>query len=177
VQEIDPKLMAEAYGKLKAGVKPVELVTELGIPYPKLLKMRKELKAAEDAGTIADLIDVQAIIVHEVAETVKQELSEIVQDPDEIKAIEGEISEAVKKIDNLQLLNTQVQTAAMKLTTRITELAGKENIDAREVATLTDALAKMQVAFFNKPNGPQVNILQQNQTDGPLGKFKELCSD
>lgn len=162
----------EAISKIHAGAKLVDLVTELGVPYPKLLKWRKELKEAEETGTVSSLIDIEAVVVQEIADTIQQELLDIA--PDEAEAIEGEVTSTVKGISGLQLLDKQIQTTAITLTRRIGELVDGRELDSREILVLTEALTKVQTAFFNKP-GISVHLLGGGENH-PLGEFKNLLS-
>lgn len=170
----DDALKLEAFGKIKAGVKLSNLVMELGVPYPKLLKWKKELKAAEENGTVAELVDVDALVVHEVAETLKQELQDLATDEQDIKTIEGEVETAVKAIDGYQVLNAKVQATALKLANKIDALSFSAT-EAKDVSLLVDALTKIQIAFFNK-TGTYVQINNPGATS-PLGEFQGLMRD
>lgn len=170
----DEALKLKAFGKIKAGEKLSNLVMELGVKYPTLLKWKKELKAAEENGTVAELVDVDALVVHEAAEIIKQELQELTTDEQSIKTIEGEVESAVKAIDGYQVLNAKVQATALKLANKIDALSFSAT-EAKDVSLLVDALTKIQIAFFNK-TGTYVQI-NNPSASSPLGEFQGLMGD
>jgi hypothetical protein len=175
VSSEEEALKLQAFGKIQGGAKLSELVLELGVPYPKLLKWRKELKEAEANGTVASLVDVDVLLLHEVAEAIKHDIQELTQDEIEREAIEGEVISAVKGIEGYQVLNEKVQATALRLTKRIDSLSMSVS-DAKDVCALVDALTKIQVAFFNK-SGTYVQINNSSQNDSALGEFKGLMGD
>jgi hypothetical protein len=168
-------LKLEAFARFKVDTKLADMVMELGVPYPKLLKWRKEFRAAEVDGSIMELIDVDAVIVHEVAEQVKRKLQGLTEDEESLRAIEGEIMTSMEGIDGYQMLNVKVQAAAVKLASRIDALSFSTH-DAKDLGLLVDALCKIQVAFFNK-TGTFVQINNPGETTSPLGEFKGLLGN
>ena len=169
----DESRKLEALGRIKAGAKLADLVVDMGIKYPVLLKWRKELQNAEANGEMASIVDVDAVVVHRIAEEVKHDLVALSEDEENITAITGEVESATQAIDGLQLLNTKVQTTALKLADKIDGLTFSA-LEAKDVLTLVDALTKLQVAFFNKGG---TNIQINNASGGPLGEFKGLMVD
>ena len=160
----------KALGKMEAGIALHEISADLGIPYPKLLKWRKELKEHKENGTIMDVVNADEVVVHAVAEQVKQDLIDL--DPDSKDIIEADINEVVKSIDNLSVLSTRLQTSAMQLANQISQISVLCT-DPKEMSFLAKALCDMQEAFFNKPV-TNINVQTNNYSGEGVSKFKSL---
>lgn len=178
----DESVKLEVLAKLKEGTKPQVLVQDFGISYSRVLKWRRELKEAEETGTVNKLLQIDKIVLQRVADEVEKEIQQlnIVEDEpinEEIAVeIEGEVEKAVDSIKGLQLLDTSLQQAAILIIDKIKEKTIFVE-ETKDLYTLTEALAKLQNAFFNKPQ-TNVNILNNNNVsnDG-LQKFRGLMRD
>lgn len=150
------------------------LVTEIGIPYPKLLKIRKDFREANNNGTLHELLNVDRLVFTEVIDQIKEKVVTITDDEEDVEAIEGELMEAVEKLDGLQLLNKEVQDTALTLIGRLQGFAKDKELDPKEVNALVESLTKIQTAFFNRG---QVNIFNSNGSNHPLAEFRGLMGD
>lgn len=140
------EIKLQALGRIKEGIPLKTIMADLEVSYPKLLKWRKELQQAEEAGTVLSLLQADRIVVEQIADQVKHDLEDLGADPE---AIEGELADVVKGIDNYQLLNANTQKAALALVTKINTLAILA-ADASDVAKLVTSLSELQNAFFNR---------------------------
>jgi hypothetical protein len=165
----DEATKLEAFKRIHEGESLSDLVMTLGVPYPKLRAWKKELKEAVDAGTVHTLIDIPKEVVQKAAEETQQQLAEFVTTEEELNAIEGEVQQAIQGVEGLQELNVEVQKTASKLTQHIAQMA-TDTTDAKDLALLVDALAKIQNAFFNKAI---VQLPSAGETVHPLGMFKD----
>ena len=171
----DDDIKLKVLGRMQLDSSPANLrtiSTELKLPYSKLIKWRKELKEATDAGDISSLVDADQLLIHRVAEDVKNDLKDLA--PTEGEFIEAAVDDVVDGIDSYKVLNTRLQTTALVLAQKIDNMADIA-VTAKDVIVLVDALAKLQLAFFNK-SVTNVNVLnQQNSyTADSVSTFKGL---
>jgi hypothetical protein len=167
------ELKLQALGRIKAGERLADIAQDLGVPYPKLLSWRKELKEAELSGELHTLVDVDRLVVHEIAERTKRELAEI----DPSGALVGEVDRVVDGVNGLQVLSAKLQAAGLKLAQKITNLSEVTD-NARDINLLVQALAQLQTAFFAKGVTNNINVLQQNGVGGEgLSAFRSLLRD
>ncbi len=68
-----PELKLKAFGMIADGMELKEIGAELTVPYPKLLEWRKELEEGIENKQLHNLIDIDATLVHEVAEKIAEE--------------------------------------------------------------------------------------------------------
>ena len=162
----------KALGLIKAGRDLKELVNELDVHYPKLLQWRSELNKKVETCTLTSIVDVDQVIVHEVAERVKNDLIEL--DPTQAKVIKGEIADVVSGIDGYQLLSVKLQTVALTLANKIDEASEDECFNTPAgIESLVSSLSRLQEAFFNK-NGTNINILNAPSGSASKSKFQAL---
>lgn len=171
--EDQQKLMA--FGKIKEGEPLSNLVSEIGVPYPKLLKWKKELQEAEKEGKVYELMNLDEVVLDQALESVHHELVNLASSPDDIQAMDSVVDNMSKSIAGLNLLNTHLQDTALKLTKRINILASGR-LKPREIQQLASSLSQIQTAFFNKP-GTQVAVINNPNEKHPLREFKNLMSD
>ena len=167
-----PELKLKALGMIHQDLPLREIGEQLEIPYPKLLEWKKELQAGIENKNLADIIDVDAAVVHEAAEHVAEELIKL--DPSQSEAIEGELLQVEKGIDGYQVLSERMQKVALKLTNKISA-AADDNPGADQIESLVTSLSRLQEAFFNK-NITQVAVFgggDQGSSTG-VSKFKGL---
>lgn len=173
-EEIDIKLVA--FGKFKSGLSAREVADELDEPYSKILRWKNELKEAEEAGTINNLIDADDLLIRRIAEETKQELVGLGADGE---ILEGEIEKVIETIDKHKLLSDKLATTALTLLDRIGVLSSTGGLEAKEVNLLVDSVAKLQTAFFNKPT-TNVAVLNGNgsePSDKKVAFFQSIKRD
>jgi len=150
-------------GKMQADSSPAALRTiseEMQVPYSRLIAYRKELRLAEENGDISLLVDADKLIVHRVAEEVRQDLKELA--PTEGELISAKVDEATDSVDGYLVLNERLQTTALTIASKINNLADTA-VDSKELLILVESLTKLQVAFFNK-QVTNVNVLNQSNS-------------
>lgn len=133
------------------GVPPAEIAEQLEVSRSTVVRWYSEFKRHKDAGTLDKLVNLTDLAIVEAACNI--ELPELIQ-------------EAKLKVNGLQLLDTTLQNTALNLANRINSMAMSAS-GSEELVTLTDALCKIQTAFFNS-NKVQVNV--QNNIGGDGGK-------
>jgi hypothetical protein len=166
-----PELKLKAFGMIADGMELKEIGAELTVPYPKLLEWRKELEEGIENKQLHNLIDIDATLVHEVAEKIAEDL--IALDPSQAEAIEGELLGTVEKVDGYNRLSDKLQQVALTLAGKI-NAAALDNPGADQIESLVTSLAKLQEAFFNKN---QTNIAVFPGGSGSstsVDKFKSL---
>lgn len=166
-----------AFGRIHEGIPLTHLVEELGVPYPKLLRWKTELKDAEAEGKVHELLAIDQVIVDTALDRVQSSLVSLASSDEDVAKIGEVVSGVSKGIDGLQLLNTQMQATALTLVKKISALSHNGHLEAKEVQLLTSSLSQLQTAFFNKP-GTQVAIINNPQdASHPLGEFKSMLQD
>lgn len=161
------------FAKLQTGLDARAIADETELPYPIILKWRKEYREAEEAGTIHKLLDADALLLHRVAEEVQHDLEEVA--PKEGELIASDVESAVAKIDTYNILNEQCQATAIKLVSKISNMTDTQ-LGPLELNSLVESLAKIQMAFFNK-NTVQMNVLNQtNINEDGVSTFSDFKS-
>ncbi len=158
----------KVFGLLKAGESAKDIARTESIPYPTILKWRRELEEVETKEDLAEIIDVEPEIVHEVAEGVKERLEMIAHDAGDL------VDEVVTSVDKLMTLQTDMQEAGISVVAKIEELLiGVTN--PNELKLLVESLSELQNAFFGKV--PNVNVLNApgaQFSDSRVSKWKDL---
>jgi len=163
----DEKL--KAIGLFKAGFNSKEISRELKVPYTTVRKWRPEADNLQTKQDLETILDTDTIIVHEVAEGVREKLAEIVDDGGEL--VDG----VLETVDKLQALQGELQASATSALKKIDRLVD-ECRSADDLTTLIDSIAKLQTAFFSK--GANVNVLNAfgggQPSDTGMNVFKSL---
>ncbi|MDX1810306.1 MAG: hypothetical protein R3240_00040 [Gammaproteobacteria bacterium] len=170
--EQDDIVKYKVLADLRQGSEPKALVQKYGIPYPKILRWRRELKKAEEDKSVTDLLDVDKIVIHEAAERVKQDLAKL-ENSDETKELSKAVDDAVSSLDTLSLLNSKLQATALALLNKISEALEEEVIHTKDIIALASALGSLQTAFFNKA-GTQIAIFNGQSSEKEVSRFKDL---
>jgi hypothetical protein len=149
--------------RLSLGEEPREIANELEVSYPTVLRYRREFEAAKTEGTLDKLLNMDKVVLAELAETVADTLPAELID---------EAKQTVQKLTGLEKLSTEFQSTASQINTKIRSLVmGVDSVS--ELEALTDSLCALQNAFFNKQ---QVNI-QNNYGETSEAKYSALLSD
>ncbi len=136
--------------------------------YATVLRWKRELAIAQKNDTVAKLMDLDQAVFDQVLEGV--EANTVPGVLDDTKAVTAGLSQAKTKADALQ---TDLMQTASDINTRIRNKAlGVEHIS--ELDMLTDALCKLQNAFFNK-NSTNVNV--QNNYDSSNRAYATFLGD
>ncbi len=143
---------------------PKEISTDLNISYATVLRYKRELRLAQDEGKVNSLLAKEQGVLENMAQAAVCDL------PAEL--VEGELEEAkslVKGVLGLKRLEEDLQHTAHDINTRIRIMVGTAE-GVGEVVELTEALCKLQNAFFGK--GTQVLVQQNNNAGGEsYGQF------
>ena len=151
--------------RLINGDAPVD-ITEA--KYATVLRWKRELALAQKNDTVAKLMDLDQAVFDQVLEGVEANTIPGVQDA--VKEVTTELSLAKTKADALQ---TDLMQTASDINTRIRNKAlGAEHIS--DLDMLTDALCRLQNAFFNK-NSTSVNV--QNNYDSSNRAYSTFLGD
>lgn len=159
---LDEKTKILALAHLKTGKKPKDVSDLLEISYAQALKLNKELLKAEQQNRVQDLFNLEEAALTMLLEKVSNELTP------SIKALTGELLDPDTTLDSiakgaqgLGILEKELQDAAIELAKRITaQTLSTSGTDS--LLTLTEALAKLQLAFFAKGTNVQINNMNGN---------------
>jgi len=164
------ELKLKALGMIGADVPLREITSALCVAYPTLLAWRAELKVSKENKTIADLVDVEKAVVHEVVAKLTEDL--VALDPTQADVIEGELLSVEKGVDGYKALSVKLQSVASKLAGQI-EARADAAPSTLELELLIGALARLQEAFFNK-NQTQIAVFGGQSSSTSVDKFKSL---
>lgn len=154
------KILALAH--LKTGKKPKEVSELLEISYAQALKLNKDLIKAEQQGRIQDLFNLEEAALNTLFEKVSDELIPIVNTLEgDVLAANETLDSIAKGAEGLGILEKELQDAAITLAKRITAQAIATN-GTDSLLSLTEALAKLQLAFFAKGTNVQINNMNGN---------------
>jgi len=167
-----PELKLKALGLIANDTDLKDIVAQLGVTYPTLLNWRKELNKGIENGNLASIIDAEEALIHGVAEQLAEDLIKL--DPSQAESIEGELLPVVEGADGYNALSVELQRVATKLAKKISA-AADSSVGPDSLESLTNSLAKLQEAFFNK-NVTQVAVFGGgNQgSSTTVSKFKGL---
>lgn len=159
----------------------------LDVPVTMLKKWKKEHDKLKTRETVVDLLDVDKMMIDEVASHVKEKVSaevsgpqmeikngKIVVVPDKVEpAVSAKLDTFKDSVTGLQMLQEEVQGTAGTLVSRIAVLAEDSELTARDLASLTTALTGIQQAFFNRATtNIQVNTVNGGG-ESLLSSFRE----
>lgn len=162
------ELKLGAIGLLSQGLSAKDVARQLGIPYPKVLKWKPEAEAIELKGDLETVLDIDKVVLHDLAESTRNKLDELAEEG-------GELADQVlAKIDDIGILQTNLQLSATAILVKLNELIDNCR-DADELLTLVESISKLQIAFFSK--GANVNVLNMpgsQQSESQINAFKSL---
>ena len=143
---------------------PRLIATDLDISYATVLRYKRELSIAQDEGKVNSLLAQEQGALDNMAQAAVCDL------PEEL--VEGELMEAeklVKGVLGLKRLEEGLQQTAHVINNRVRLMCGTAE-GVGEIVELTEALCKLQNAFFGK--GTQVLVQQNINTGGEsYGQF------
>jgi len=88
----------KAIGLFKAGFNAKQIARELGIAYPKVCKWKPEAEQIETKEDLATVLNTDQVILHEIAEGVKDKLEDLVEDGGEL------VTGVLEKVDKLHVM-------------------------------------------------------------------------
>ena len=149
----------KALGLFKAGYNAKEISRELGVPYPKVRDWKVDAEKISSQADLEAILDVDTVVLHELADTVRDKFEELAEGSGEI------VTQVIEKVDNLQALQVDLQNSGVLLVERVNDLIC-ECKNPNDLLTLVEAIARLQTAFFAK--GANVNVLNvPGSPDGP----------
>lgn len=148
-----------AVSLMMQGLQPADIADRLQVSRSTVVSWYSKFKAHKEAGTIDQMVNLSELAIREAVTTLQMT---------EVDAI---VAEAKAKVDGLTVLSTTIQSSATFMVNRITSLAASAN-GTDEIVALTEALCKLQNAFFNQ-NRTQVNVQNNFTTNDarPYGAF------
>ncbi len=156
--------------RLINGEAAADISASTGVSYPTVLRYKRELKEAQEADDVHTLMGLDRLVLEELIGQVKAKTESTLLAPQV-----GTILEAVDiNLGALANLQDEFKQTAQTLNTRI-RLATAVVTHVSELEVLTDALCKLQNAFFNK-NTTQVNV-QNNYDATGTHRYQSFLSD
>jgi hypothetical protein len=152
-----------ALAKLTHGTSPREVSEEIPeISYGYAVKLSKELKTAQAKNDLESLFRMPSEGRQLLLDAVRDNLTEDLADLVPLEELEGEFVEFADALDGLKMLDITFQKTADILARKIQSHASVAT-DVSSILVLTDALAKLQNAFFAKGTNVQVNNYSSTQ--------------
>lgn len=137
---------------LKNGMKPADAGELMGISYAACLKLRKELKAAEEKGKILQLFALDRAALEILLESITKQLIPAIDAFDIGELVESEVHNLSDRIDSGSMLNQELQSAGSALANKI-RTAGTISNSADTILALSKALCELQRAFNGDTGG------------------------
>lgn len=147
----------EIITRLLNGENASDLSASTGVSYPTILRYKRELKEAQENDSVEKLVGLEKSVLTELIGEVKKKAESTMLMP----IVEDMLEKVEINASTLVNLQDEFKHTASVLNTRI-RLATAVVTHVSELEVLTDALCKLQNAFFNK-NTTQVNV--QNNYD------------
>lgn len=154
------KILALAH--LKTGKRPKEVSDLLDISYSQALKLNKELTKAEERNNLQDLFNLEEAALNTLLEKVSDDLSPAIEVLEGgVERLDDMLANVGQNVEGMQILEKELTDAAIQLAKKITmQTVATSGTDS--ILILTDALAKLQTAFFAKGTNVQVNNMNGN---------------
>lgn len=140
------------------------------VSYATILRYKRELKEAQDNDTVHELMNLDKAVLEELLGKVK----EIAKDTPLKVSVDTILDKLPENISFLADLSEEFKLTAQTLNARI-RLATAQVQHVSELETLTDALCKLQNAFFNR-NSTQVNV-QNNYDSTGNHRYSNFTND
>ena len=145
-----------AYIRLLSDEDPKIIAADLNVPYATILRWKADVTLAQENDTVSQLIQLSAKALDTIMATAKADF------PEELTAaVDAEIKHVIDGAKGLQKLETGLQDTAVFVNNRIRAMAAIATT-VSEISELTDALCKLQSAFFGKGTIVQVNTQVNN---------------
>lgn len=159
---IEEKTKILALAHLKMGKKPKEVSELLEISYAQALKLNKELIKAEQQNRVQDLFDLEEAALETLLEKVSDDLTPALHVLEgDVETLDNVLTTVGQNVEGMQLLEKELTDAAIQLAKKITAQAVATS-GTDSLLILTDALAKLQTAFFAKGTNVQINNMNGN---------------
>lgn len=159
---LEEKTKILALAHLKTGKKPKDVSQLLNISYAQALKLSKDLTKAEQQNRLQDLFDLEETALNTLLEKVSDELTPAIQTLEgEVEIFDQTLATIGKNVGDIQILEKELTDAAIQLAKKITAQAVATS-GTDSLLVLTDALAKLQMAFFAKGTNVQINNMNGN---------------
>jgi uncharacterized Ntn-hydrolase superfamily protein len=159
-----PQLKYQIVSRLLNGETPKAISEEFDVPYTKVLRLQRELKEAQLNNTVQEFIDIDAAMMEELVDAVKASTP-----PGLAEAVDKSMAVLVATKSIMDVLSEDFIMTAKALSMRIRQSAANTE-QVSELDVLSDALCKLQVAFFNK-NQTQVNVQNNYGQEPQYGAF------
>ena len=137
---------------LKNGTKPADAAELMGISYAACLKLRKELRAAEEKDKILQLFNLEKAALEMLLASVTKQLTPAIEAFNIGELVEEEVHDLKERVDGGSMLNQELQQAGSALANKITQTATVAT-SADTVLSLAKALCELQRAFFGDGQG------------------------
>lgn len=143
--------------RLIDGDEPKEIAGELGIAYATVLRWKRELRTAQEEDKVTSLVAASYDAIDDLAAGVLADV------PDEaLPAVTTAVEGVISSVTGLKRLETELQGTAVLINNRIRFMTSSAN-SVGDIVELTNAVAKLQDAFFGK--GTTVNVQQNVEGD------------
>lgn len=144
---MDEQVRLLSLAHLKNGMKPADAAELMGISYAAMLKLRKELHAAEEKDKILSLFKLDEAALSILLESVTKQLTPAIEAFGIGELVEEEVSDLSDRIDGGSLLNQELQEAGSALANKI-KITATVATSADTVLSLAKALCELQRAFM-----------------------------
>lgn len=146
-----------AMGQLANFIEPEVIANDLNIPLSRVKRYSRELKEAQAAGAVDELLTLGVDHI----------------DPATLTEQTKDVLDGVKGLERLQLATQQT---AMVINNKVKILASSVD-SAGELETLTACLCRLQDAFFNNNKAPQLNIQNNFGQETGQATYGNFLSD
>lgn len=153
-----------------SGATPSEVQAAHDVSYATALRYKREFDTAVANGTIAQLIDVNSVVLKQLADQVVANAPDIVKQ--ETKEALGHL---ITSLDMADTLKANLQASANKMAEKISALTMQANSPS-ELIMLSEALCMLQNAFFNKAI-TQVNVQNNYGDPSAAASYGGLLND
>src|SRR5690606_21460661 len=132
------------------------------------LRLNRELKEAVAQDRLADLFDLEETAINSLLETVKEDLQDAAEVlTGDLVSLDASIDSIKDKVGAQKLLEVELSKAGVTIAKRLQAMAQISN-NPDSLLALSDALAKLQTAFFKSSS---VQIANFNGQGKPFEEF------
>ena len=144
--------------KLRLGIKPKDIATQLGITVSKVYDVNNQLRKDMELEPVQELVDIPKDVIQHVVEEAKKVLP--LSTPSQESPMNVALDALVTGIDGLKLLDNKFQVTIGKVLTRFDSLIDDETTPLKDLKLMIDTAANAHEKIFS--SGTNIHIGDNN---------------
>ena len=144
----------------------IDIVTETGIPYKMVKKIKDEWENKNEADAIVTMAKADPEVVTRVVKKMTDTMAET-------GISQGDVDNVIRGVKGLELLDSAIQKSCMGALERADKLMASDKLTPAQWKTLVDGIANMYSQIFVR-QGTNINIMNNNgASDATVNSWKQ----